>query len=794
MPDAVCCDLLMNTPRSRATVLSLLAGSALSLSAAPVRNSFAASAIETTYSAAPRSAYVPDDITTRVGTLIAESGGKIVGASYGTSKQGRTLHLLRIGSESPTAGSGAEGAKPAILIVAGLNAQHKVGIDTALGVAKKLATVAGTPEGAALDTVTVYIMPCADPDGVERERTAAPKRDGARNPSPWDDDADGRTDEDGPMDLNGDGFITVMRVPDPSSAYGLEASVMRDPSDPRLTKSPDRNKGERPDYAILVEGKDQDGDGRLAEDSNDGTDLSRNFPYHWPEFQDGAGTSALCEPETRAIAEWVLSKPNLVGVMVYGTHDNIVNVPEAGKFDQTQRVPNGIENEDKTVWDEMSKLFKETTGMTGATAGDSAGSLHGWTYGFLGIWSFSTPVWVRPDLATKPDKPSEPAGPPPGASPASAPAPTAPGAMSDAEIAVMIERFRSATPEQRREMMQQSQTLPQETQDKLRAAAMAAFAGRPPEIASAPASAPAQPAASQPATPSPAAPAAQPDAPRGPRGGGGPGAGGPGGRGGRGTRGAGGPGGGPPDAPRAGGGGGGAGGSDADDAKWLKYSDEKRDKSGFIDFKPFEHPQLGTVEIGGWVPGFKMNPPEADEPALIDQQAKFITQLAAKLPKISADDPWVEDLGGGLWRIGIRVSNEGWMPTRSALGLKARRLAPLRIVLAVPEDSVLVGERTVRVNSLAGSGGSRTAEWTVLQSGSGDVKVSIKSAEYGDRLLTIPLKPTPRKQKVPAPPPAPPPPPDKAPDAKPADSTPPATPSTPATDKPAPKDPKEATR
>ncbi|MBC7773646.1 MAG: hypothetical protein H7210_14220, partial [Pyrinomonadaceae bacterium] len=405
------------------------------------------------------------DIDSRVATLIAESGGKITAGTYGTSRGGHPLHVLQLGDKF----------KPALLIVAGLNAQHRVGIETALGVAKKLAEQPGD----LLSTHAIYIMPCAYPDGLERERTAVLRRDGSRTVAAVDDDQDGRIDEDGPKDLNGDGVITTMRIPDPPPGYRLEASEMLDPGDARLTKRPDRNKGERGIFAMVVEGEDQDGDGLIAEDGIDGTDMSRNFPYHWPEFGEGAGPYALSEPETRSIAEWVLAHNNLVSVLVFGTHDNLVNVPEPGKMDQTQRIPTGIENEDKWVFDEASRLFKEATGMTGAMAGDNAGSLQGWTYGFLGIYSFSTPVWVRPDLVTKKDT-GKPAAPPPAgdAKPPEpvAPPPVQPGAMTDAEIQASIAEFRTASPERRREMMARTLTVPQETQDKLRAAAMAAFA------------------------------------------------------------------------------------------------------------------------------------------------------------------------------------------------------------------------------------------------------------------------------------------------------------------------------
>jgi hypothetical protein len=171
------------------------------------------------------------------------------------------------------------------------------------------------------------------------------------------------------------------------------------------------------------------------------------------------------------------------------------------------------------------------------------------------------------------------------------------------------------------------------------------------------------------------------------------------------------------------------------------------------------------VEIGGFVPGFKLNPPADELPALIDQQTAFIAQLLSKLPRIVTDEPIVEDLGGGLWRITMRVSNSGYLPTRPAIALKARRLPPLRVQLDLPEDRVLAGERLTRIPSLAGAGGSRTIQWTVRgDSGgaNGSVTATLKAPEFADTTINIPLReqtrksgPIPEPPKPPEPPPAP---------------------------------------
>src|SRR5690606_28996459 len=100
-------------------------------------------------------------------------------------------------------------------------------------------------------------------------------------------------------------------------------------------------------------------------------------------------------------------------------------------------------------------------------------------------------------------------------------------------------------------------------------------------------------------------------------------------------------------------------------------------------------------------------------PRLVEQQAAFVAQLLSKMPRVETAAPVVEEMGGGLYRVTFTVMNTGYLPTRTALAVKARRVPSLRVQLDVPEERVLSGDRVTRIQSLAGSGGSRTMQWVV---------------------------------------------------------------------------------
>ena len=55
----------------------------------------------------------------------------------------------------------------------------------------------------------------------------------------------------------------------------------------------------------------------------------------------------------------------------------------------------------------------------------------------------------------------------------------------------------------------------------------------------------------------------------------------------------------------------------------------------FVPFAPFDHPTLGKVEIGGWKPGVRLNPPSDQVDAIADAHAAFLKDLAARLPDLA---------------------------------------------------------------------------------------------------------------------------------------------------------------
>ncbi|MEM6799703.1 MAG: M14 family metallopeptidase, partial [Planctomycetota bacterium] len=312
-------------------------------------------------------------------------------SSLGETAAGRPVSLL-------TVGAGDVDSKPAVLVVGSVQAESLVGSHLATQIAAGLAKPPKDGARSVLEDVTFYIIPRPSPDACERVFQEPYHATGA-NHRPSDDDRDGDIDEDPGEDLNGDGWITLMRVKDEAGEY------FPHPDEPRLLIKADPAKGERGQYRLLTEGVDNDGDERWNEDGVGGVDFNRNFTYAYPYFKPGAGPHQVSEPETRAVADFAYNHPNIFLVFSFAPQDNL-NHPWKAKSGGG-RIKRGVQGSDAKYLATLAKDYRRATGAKDATpAADGPGAFVPWAYHHYGRWSVAAQGWWPPK--TKPAKPEKP--------------------------------------------------------------------------------------------------------------------------------------------------------------------------------------------------------------------------------------------------------------------------------------------------------------------------------------------------------------------------------------------------
>ena len=308
--------------------------------------------------------------------------------SIGRSYEGREIPLVTV----TNLGSGPASEKPAILIHAQIHASEFTGTTAALNLLDRLLHGYGEDERVthALDTRAFYVVPRVNPDGPEAVLTDGRWRRSSVRSYPRDELDDGLHRED----VDGDGRVLMMRIADPNGPWKPH------PEDARIlvARAPDDFQGEF--FRVLPEGTIHNWDEVTVPIARplEGLDLNRNWPADWaPEAeQQGAGPYPASEPETRALIQAIVDRPNITSYIGYHTFSGVHLRPYSARSDDDFPTP------DLRAYKLMGEEATRLTGYPAISIFHDfkyhpkqviKGGDVDWLYDFLGVFAWVTEFW-----------------------------------------------------------------------------------------------------------------------------------------------------------------------------------------------------------------------------------------------------------------------------------------------------------------------------------------------------------------------------------------------------------------
>ena len=572
---------------------------------------------------------------------------------------GNSVSIYEFGTETKK----EQKTKPAIFVMANAEGDIPLATEAALNLANELVKAEN------LERYTWYLVPVLNADALDHY-FENPQMENTRNGRPYNDDMDDAVDEDGPEDLNGDGFISQMRVADPLGKWIPEEA------DARFLRRANTSKGEKGMYKLYTEGIDNDGDGVYNEDPKGGVNSGINFP-HLFKASATSGVWPGSEPEVYELMKFIYAHPEIAATFTFGSADFCIQVPQGGRRgsadfkkikvprrmasqfgadpDRTYTmdeiielvqpmVPEGMEvtpsmvagfmglgaavnplDEDLKFYKELSKQYKDFLKAKGfeeerlAPEKAKDGSFELWSYYHLGIPTFSMNFFTLP----KAKKEKKEAG----------------SGLSLDQLEKMSSDDFVALGEEKIAVFLKENNAP----ERFSAAKLI-------EMVKGGQFTPAQMAGMMKNMPKPEK----------------------------------------------------EGELNEKTKAFIAYDKEVLKGEGFVNWTTFEHPTLGTVEIGGEKAYVETTPSFDEAKNLIDTQMPWIFEIVKKLPKLSILKAEVESVSADIFKLNVWVQNENYLPFPTAMGIRNNRPAPAILLIEGKEIQFVDGKGRTAIKSIDG--------------------------------------------------------------------------------------------
>ena len=173
----------------------------------------------------------------------------------------------------------------------------------------------------------------------------------------------------------------------------------------------------------------------------------------------------------------------------------------------------------------------------------------------------------------------------------------------------------------------------------------------------------------------------------------------------------------------------------------------------FVEWAPFDHPEYGDVEMGGWNKfGSRVNP-RFMSMEVFHRNMAFTLYHADQLPMMSMGDTRVESLGGSMYKVWVDITNERVVPTITTRAMSTRAVRPDLLIAEGDVEIAAAGwvankhqpgktqlidqEKLNRILVRSGHPGRTTRTVEYLVRGSGTLEVTYSTVKGGTVSTTV---------------------------------------------------------
>lgn len=328
-----------------------------------------------------------DELTAVLRDFAANYSQYVKLSSIGQTEQGREIWIMTVTDEK----TGSHSEKPAFWVDGNTHATELSGCQACVHLIETLVTKTSDRRiKELLEKVTFYIIPRISVDGAEHVLTTGSYVRSTNTIYPGDEPRENFIVKD----LDGDGEVLMMRIPDPSGFY----KVCKE--DPRLMiprEATDFSDDDGPYYHLFNEGEFQNFDGFTRQHVDPHRfDLNRQSPALFSPKEYGAGPLPMYLKEAQALAKAFVERPNIVGAHTHHTFGGFLLRPSSSRPDSD------FPTKDLEVYKLMGQIGEAITGYKHLSVfhdfkydpkAVTTGAWDDWHYDHRGVYSWTPEIW-----------------------------------------------------------------------------------------------------------------------------------------------------------------------------------------------------------------------------------------------------------------------------------------------------------------------------------------------------------------------------------------------------------------
>lgn len=161
----------------------------------------------------------------------------------------------------------------------------------------------------------------------------------------------------------------------------------------------------------------------------------------------------------------------------------------------------------------------------------------------------------------------------------------------------------------------------------------------------------------------------------------------------------------------------------------LRWHDQHPDGGVFHEWKPFDHPQLGKVEIGGFNIIGHVNPPPEERAELCAKCVAFCLEYMTWAPEIEISEASAIPITDGIYRVKAVIRNTGKLPTYiTRMSASVVPHAEVNVCLkSSGAMEILQGRRETVIDPLPARIGKVELEWLARTGANNQLAVEVRS-------------------------------------------------------------------